>query len=215
MFTGLVEAVCTVKSATPGPGGRSLRLLVDLGGLAEDTQPGDSIAIDGVCLTVTALRQGIAEFDVSAETLARSTLGRLSGGAKVNAERAVRAGARLGGHFVQGHVDGTAVIKAIDRRGEFADIEFGAEQALLDLMVPKGSVAVDGISLTIVELDSSGFSVAIIPATWLGTTLADKKIGDRANIEIDVVSKIVRRQIEAILPQREKLTVEKLKALGY
>jgi riboflavin synthase len=147
MFTGLIEAVCDVKSVSPGTASGGA-LVVDLGGLAPECRTGDSIAVSGVCLTVTRLAGTVATFGLSPETLERSTLGLLRPSAKVNIERALRPTDRLGGHIVQGHIDGIGTIKTVKRLGEFADIEFAVEPPLLEQMVLKGSVAVDGVSLT-------------------------------------------------------------------
>ncbi len=213
MFTGLVETICTVKSIRPSAG--STVLVIDLGELAGESRIGDSISINGVCLTVAGIEGAIVSFDVSAETLAKSTLGKLKPPSQVNIERAMKAADRFGGHFVQGHIDGTATIAAITRRGEFADIRFAAEAELLDAMVVKGSVAVDGISLTIVNIDQNGFTIAIIPETLRRTTLGKARIGDCVNIETDIIVKTIKRQLENILPKKEPLTAEKLKELGF
>jgi len=190
-------------------------LSIDLGELADDGKIGDSIAINGVCLTIARLEGKIATFDLSAETLAKSTLSKLKPSSQVNIERAIKAGDRFGGHFVQGHIDGTATIKAIDKRGQFADMKFAAKTNLLDQMVAKGSVAVDGISLTIARMDQNSFSVAIIPETLKKTTLGKAKIGDEVNIETDIILKAIKKQLEKILPQKQSLTAEKLKELGF
>ncbi len=213
MFTGLIEAVCEVKSVSPGTAGGAL--VVDLGGLAEDCRTGDSIAVSGVCLTVTTLQGTVATFGLSPETLAKSTLGTLRPPAEVNIERAMKATDRFGGHIVQGHVDGIGTIGVVKRLGEFADIEFDAESELLDQMVPKGSVAVDGVSLTIAGMGPGRFRVAAIPETLNRTTLGSADRGRRVNIEVDILVKIVRRQLEAILPQQQPLTMERLKQMGY
>ena len=213
MFTGLIEMICVVKSVQTS--GSTVRLTVDIGKLAGESKIGDSITINGACLTVVKLDGSLAAFDVSGETLAKSTLGRLKPSSPVNAELALKADGRLGGHIVQGHIDGTAKIKAIDRQGEFANIKFAADGELLERMVAKGSVAVDGISLTISDMDETGFSVAVIPQTLLKTTLGSAKIGDRVNIETDIIVRIIRKQLEKILPQEQKLTLEKLKQLGF
>jgi len=186
-----------------------------LGKTAEQTGIGDSIAVNGACLTVAGLAGGTASFDVSRETLTKSTLGKLKPGRAVNIELAMKADGRFGGHIVAGHIDGVAAIKAIERQGRFANIKFTAAEELLDQMVVKGSVAVDGISLTIAELDQSSFSTAIIPQTLAKTTLGNAKVGDEVNIEIDVIVKTVKKQLEKILPQKEKLTIDKLKQLGF
>ena len=213
MFTGLIEQVCMIKSVRRSAG--AMELAVDLGRQADESKIGDSIAVNGTCLTVGGLRGGLASFDVSGETLAKSNLGRLTTGSKVNVELAMKVGERFGGHIVQGHVDGVATIKAIDKRGQFADIRFAAETELLDQMVVKGSVAVDGISLTIASMDGDSFSVAIIPETLKKTTLGEAKIGDVVNIETDIFVKIIKKQLEKILPQGQTLTVERLKQLGF
>jgi len=213
MFTGLIEAICVVKSARPNAGGVSLT--VDLGNLAEQCKIGDSIAINGACLTIAELTGSLATFELSTETLARSTLGKLKPSSKVNVERAMKPTDRFGGHFVQGHVDGTATIKAIKRQGQFADIEFAAQPELLSQMVVKGSVAVDGISLTIAGLNRSSFSVALIPQTLKRTTLGTAKAGDTVNIETDMIVKTIKSYLDKILPQKQTLTVEKLRELGF
>ncbi len=213
MFTGLIEAVCTVKSVRRS--GRAMLLNIDLGSLADECKIGDSIAVNGVCLTITKFEGGAAAFDVSAETLTKSTLDKLSPSSEVNVERAVKATDRFGGHFVQGHIDGTATVKAIDKQGQFAEMKFTAEPELLDSMVVKGSVAVDGISLTIAGIEKNSFSVALIPQTLNKTTLGTVKIGDIVNIETDIIVKTVKKQLEKILPQTQPLTAEKLKGLGF
>jgi riboflavin synthase len=213
MFTGLIESVCKVQSAYTTAGG--MRLSVDLGKLAEECKAGDSIAINGVCLTIAQLQGRLVEFDVSGETLTKSTLGRLKSSSAVNVELAMKAADRFGGHFVLGHVDGIATIKAIERQGQFADMKFAASLRLLAQMVVKGSVAVDGISLTIANMNEDSFSVSIIPETLKKTTLGQAKIGDAVNIETDIIVKTIRSAVDKILPQEQKLTAEKLKELGF
>lgn len=213
MFTGLIKAICTVKSAYT-TGGR-MRLAVDLDTLAEESKIGDSIAINGVCLTISQLRGNLAEFDVSGETLTKTTFGKLKSSSAVNAEPAMKAADRFGGHFVLGHVDGTATIKAIERKEQFADIKFAANAELLAQMVVKGSVAVDGISLTITNIDEGGFTISIIPETLKKTTLGQAKIGDTVNIETDIIVKTIKNELDRILPRKQKLTAERLKELGF
>ena len=213
MFTGLIETICTVRSVRQGES--AMLLSIDLGELADDGRIGDSIAINGVCLTIAKLEGKIATFDLSGETLAKSTLGKLKPSSQVNVERAIKAGDRFGGHFVQGHIDGTAAIKAIDKRGQFADMKFATGAELLEAMVVKGSVAVDGISLTIAGIDQNSFTVALIPETLNKTTLSRVKIGDEVNIETDIIVKTIKKQLEKILPQKQPLTAEKLKELGF
>ncbi|MHC4726885.1 MAG: riboflavin synthase [Planctomycetota bacterium] len=213
MFTGLIEAVCKVKSVRRS--GRVMLLTIDIGKLADDSKTGDSIAVNGVCLTITRLEGGAADFDLSGETLARSTLDKLAPSSQVNIERAIKATDRFGGHFVQGHIDGMAIVKAIDKQGKFSEMKFAAEAELLDAMVVKGSVAVDGISLTISGIDKNSFSVSLIPETLNKTTLCKVKIGDKVNIETDIIVKTIKKQLEKILPQSQPLTVDKLKGLGF
>ncbi len=213
MFTGLTETLCIIKSVRYTAG--AMQLTVDLGRLADEVKVGDSIAINGACLTVAQLSANVAGFDVSPETLRKSTLGKLKAGSQVNVERAIKAGDRLGGHIVEGHIDGTATITRIDRQSDFANIKFSAGPELLDQMVPVGSVAVDGISLTIASLDRNSFSAAIIPETLKKTTLGNAKTGDYVNVETDIVVKIVKKQLDKISLQKQNLTVKKMKELGF
>jgi riboflavin synthase len=220
MFTGLIEGVCEVKSVSPGGSSGGGSLTVDLGDLVEGCRCGDSIAISGVCLTVARLEGTKATFGLSRETVERSTLASLAPAARVNVERAMKATDRFGGHIVQGHVDGIGTIRAVRRSGDFADIEFAAAPQLLEQMVLKGSVAVDGVSLTVAGIDPQGFRVAAIPETLARTTLGSARIGLRVNIETDVLVKIVRRQIETMtrpggMPRQEPLTVERLRQMGF
>ncbi|MHC4172503.1 MAG: riboflavin synthase [Planctomycetota bacterium] len=215
MFTGLIEAICTVKSVSQRAGGDGLSLTIDLGKLANNSNIGDSIAINGTCLTLASLEGNLASFELSTETLTKSYLGELRPPSLVNVERAIKATDRFGGHIVQGHIDGIATIKAIKKTGQFADIRFAADAELLDRMIVKGSVAVDGISLTIASMDETSFSVAIIPETLKKTTLGKAKTGDCVNIETDIIVKTIKRQLEKILPQKQSLTAEKLKELGF
>ncbi len=190
-------------------------MAIDLGRLAEGCELGDSIAVSGVCLTIAGLEGSVASFDVSAETMNKSSLGKLQPSSQVNIERAMKATDRFGGHFVQGHIDGTAIIKAMDKHGDFIDMKFSADAELLDAMVVKGSVAVDGVSLTVAKLDENSFSIALIPQTLKRTTLGRAKIGDCINIENDIIIKTAKRHLENILPKTEPLTADKLRRLGF
>ena len=215
MFTGIIRHVGVVRDIRPSAEGR--RLTIDLGPLAEHLRAGDSVAVSGACLTVAALAGSAASFDVVAETLSRTRLGRLRPGQRVNLERSLRVGEALEGHLVQGHVDGLAMVKAIRRRGEWL-VEFSAPRDLTDQMAPKGSIAVDGVSLTLVDVSAGTFSVALIPTTLAETTLADLKVGDPVNIETDVIGKYVRRYLQQAGPQPGTsggLTLEKLKDAGF
>lgn len=215
MFTGLIETICSVRSVLKNAGTGGSSLTIDLGTIANECKPGDSIAINGVCLTITRLEGSLASFDISTETLEKSTLGNLKSSSEVNIERAVKPTDRFGGHFVLGHVDGTATVKAIERRSKFTDMKFTAGPDLLNGMVVKGSVAVDGVSLTIASLDKNSFSVAIIPETLKKTTLSKANIGDSVNIEVDIIVKTVKRQLDGILPKKQPLTTERLRELGF
>jgi len=186
-----------------------------LGALAEDGRTGESIAVHGVCLTIAQMRGSAAVFELSTETLAKSTLGGLRPSAQVNIERAMQASDRFGGHFVLGHVDGTARIKSIDRHGQFADMRFETGGELLSQMVLKGSVAVDGISLTIASLDEKTFGVALIPETLTRTTLGKAIVGQTVNVEIDIIVKAIKRQLEKMVGAKGALTIEKLQKLGF
>lgn len=213
MFTGIIEAVGEIKRS-PQSGGIML-LTVDLGHLADGTNPGDSIAVNGACLTVSKLERTCADFDVSGETLSKTTLSTLKTGAKVNLERAMSAQGRFGGHIVQGHVDGIAKIASLSRRGQFAEFRFEVERNLLTQIVLKGSVAADGISLTVSAVDESGFNVSLIPATLRHTTWQTAKVGDLVNIETDIVVKIIQKKLAAVLPTASGLTIEKLQEHGF
>ncbi len=191
-----------------------MNLAIDLDLLAKEIKTGDSIAVSGVCLTASKLRGNIANFDVSGETLEKSTLGKLKTGDKVNIELSMKPSDRFGGHFVLGHVDGIATIKSIEKRNQFADMKFKAPPELLSQMILKGSVAVDGISLTIAQLDKDSFTVAVIPETLKRTALGTTKAGGSVNIETDIIVKTVRKQLDEILPG-QGLTMEKLKEMGF
>jgi riboflavin synthase len=187
MFTGIVEAMGTVLSATPN------RLTVASPLVVSGTQLGESIAVSGVCLTVVECRDGTFTADVMPETLRRTTLGDLTAGRCVNLERAVRADGRLGGHIVQGHVDGVAELTARDPGAAFDTFHFALDPSLGGYVVPKGSIAVDGVSLTVVETGLDHFTVGLIPATLRGTTLGGLEPGGRVNVEVDVIAKYVER----------------------
>jgi len=192
MFTGIIRHVGKVEAVRTSPTGRRLRIA--LGPLAEGLGVGDSVAVNGACLTVATIDGPAAEFDVVAETLDRTTLGMLRAGSKVNLERSLRVGDGLDGHLVQGHVDGVAELAAVDRGGQWL-CRFTAPVALTDQMVPKGSVAIDGVSLTLADVADGTFSVALIPTTLAETTLAELPAGGKVNIETDLIGKYVRRHL--------------------
>jgi len=191
MFTGIIEGIGTVRQCRPD--GRAARLAIDLGNLAEGVKAGDSVAVDGACLTAADIHGPVVEFDLSAETLARTTLGFLRSADKVNIERALRLGDRLGGHIVLGHVDVVGTIARMEQSPAQLTLVVAAPRELIAKLVYKGSVAVSGISLTVAELHESAFSVAIIPYTLRNTTLPHKTAGDKVNIELDIIGKYVER----------------------
>jgi riboflavin synthase len=198
MFTGIIEHIGKVKE--PRRAGEGGLLALELGPMAREVKSGESISVEGVCLTVTELRGEQASFDVSQETLQRSTLGELRPGQKVNLERSLKVGDRMGGHFVQGHVDGTGIIQKKEEHPGQCTMWVTVSEELASNMIEKGSVAVDGISLTVVEVKSDSFSVALIPFTLTNTTLGIKKVGDRVNIEIDLLGKWVKRLLMEYSP---------------
>jgi len=190
MFTGLVEEIGTVRSLTGGAVGR---LVVASSRVIDDVAIGDSVSINGCCLTVTSIGGGELSFDAVPETLSRSTLKDLRPGDRVNLEASLRAGKMIGGHFVQGHVDGVGTIEGIKTLAESAVIRIVAPRDILRYVVEKGSVAVDGISLTVASCDDAGFSVAVIPHTLEVTILGQRRVGDRVNLEGDIIGKYVEK----------------------
>jgi riboflavin synthase len=190
MFTGLIEDVGVLRGRTPLEAG--VRLEIE-SALAGSLQVGDSLATNGVCLTVTAREGGLVCADVSPQTLRVTALGALFPGARVNLERPLRADARLGGHFVQGHVDATGEIAGSAPEGDFYRVTVTFPRDLAPYFIPKGSVAVDGISLTVAELRPDSFDVQIIPHTWAHTTLSTSRVGDPVNLECDLIGKYVVR----------------------
>lgn len=195
MFTGLVETCGRVAAVVPEPPG--VRLVVEAGIVAEGVQLGDSICVSGCCLSVVQIDGDTLAFELGPETLARTTLGHLTTGAPVNLERSMRLSDRVGGHLVTGHVDGTGRLAARVQDGDWVTCRFAAAPALLAQMAAKGSVAVDGVSLTIVEVTAADFSVALIPHTLAVTTLGSRAVGDGVNLETDLVAKYVARWLEA------------------
>lgn len=191
MFTGLIQEVGTIAAVRPVGGGRELQ--IDAPAIGPECEVGESIAISGPCLTVEKTTSRGFVCHAGAETLERSTLARLGVGAKVNLERALAVGARLGGHFVQGHVDCVGEVAGRRAEGSTAWFDFVLPEEFVRYLVPKGSVAVDGISLTVTEVGEDVFSVAIIPHTLANTTLADARPGDAVNVEVDVLAKYVER----------------------
>ena len=195
MFTGIVSETGTVVSAVDTDGGR--RLTIEASAANTGLVVGDSIAVAGVCLTAVAVTLSGFEVQAVSETLARTTVGSLSVGDPVNLERPVGAAGRLDGHLVQGHVDGVATVRSVESEGDSRRVWIDPEPDLLRYIVAKGSVALDGVSLTVSGVDDSGFEVALIPHTLAVTTWGSRAAGDRINIEVDVLAKYVERLLEA------------------
>ncbi|GIW97463.1 MAG: riboflavin synthase subunit alpha [Pirellulaceae bacterium] len=194
MFTGLVEAYEPVERLfAEGPG---MVLAIRTPELFDDVGIGDSIAINGCCLTVIRLADGCMEFQAGAETLQKTTLGILRPGDCVNLERALALGARVGGHLVTGHVDAQGQVTAREDDGQWCTMRFSAPTSLLRQMAPKGSVAIDGVSLTLVDVTDHDFSIALIPHTLSVTTLGQRRVNDLVNLETDLLAKYVQRQLE-------------------
>ena len=202
MFTGIVEQMGTLAEVKPMAGGYRLRIET---GLGSSVRPGDSVAVAGVCLTALVAHQTELHADVGPETARVTTLGSLARGQRVNLERPLPADGRLGGHFVLGHVDGVGVIDDLRAEGGSHWLTVSYPPSLAALFIRKGSVAVDGVSLTVAGLDDRHFDVQIIPYTWTQTTLSRLKAGDKVNIECDVLGKYVARASEiAALPDRRR-----------
>jgi riboflavin synthase alpha subunit len=190
VFTGIVRERGRVVSAERNGGGVRLRIAARA---TADARPGDSIAVNGCCLTATAADGDTLEFDAVPETIARTTLGGLVEGAEVNLEPALRAGEPLGGHFVQGHVDGRARVTAFEPEGEGARVRLELEPGLLRYCVEKGSIALDGVSLTVAALRDDGIEIALVPFTLEHTTLGALAPGDQVNVEVDLLAKYAER----------------------
>lgn len=217
MFTGIIEEIGTIKSINST--GISSQLCISTNTILEDTKIGDSIAVNGVCLTVTSIKSNLFTADVMAETLRRSNLGSLIPQSKVNLERAMPANGRFGGHIVSGHIDGTGTIVETKPEGNAVWIKINCSDNLLKYIIHKGSITIDGISLTVAKVTDSDFSVSIIPHTAANTTLLQKKSGDVVNLENDVVGKYIEKllsfqKIDEQKPQ-SKITEEFLRQNGF
>ena len=195
MFSGIVEGLGHIVDVISEPPG--VKLVVEEPEIAAETEVADSISVNGCCLTVVEKKESTLAFQAGPETLARTNLGELKSGSPVNLERALRVDSRLGGHLVSGHIDGQAEIVKIVDNGDWADYYFRVTKDLAAQMASKGSVAVDGVSLTLVRCEPDLFSVALIPFTLSVTTLGTKKVGDKVNIETDILAKYVLRALEA------------------
>jgi riboflavin synthase len=196
MFTGLVETLGTVQSLTQAGAGR--QLVASAPTIAGQLALGESVAVNGVCLTIVETDRNLCRFEVGPETLLRSNLGSLRIHDRVNLERSLRMGDRLGGHFVQGHVDGVGRITRKQQDGEWVMMAFTCPSELTAQMIPKGSIALDGISLTVVDVARDNFSVMLIPHTLDNTTLGFKQAGDLVNLEVDQIAKYVKKYLDAV-----------------
>jgi riboflavin synthase len=212
MFTGIIQTTGIVRSLRPS--GNGARLLLDAPGLPRPIPLGASVCVSGACLTVTACEAQSLEFDVVAETLARSTLGDLKAGDRVNLERSLRAGDGLDGHMVQGHVDGVANVRRI---GSDHMVAFEAPGSLYPYIIAKGSIAIDGVSLTIAAVSGTQFTVALIPTTLAETTLAELRVGDRVNVETDIVARTIVTTLERWRDgtRGSGITMDLLREQGY
>lgn len=210
MFTGLIEEIGTVRSLARGTVGR---LVVASERLASGVAIGDSVSVSGACLTVTSVSGSEVSFDAVPETISRTTLGDLRPGDKVNLESSLRAGDPIGGHFVQGHVDGVGTIESSRPLGESQVIRVKAGGEVLKYVVEKGSIAVDGISLTVASFDRTGFNIAVIPHTLAATTLHLKRPGDKVNLEADILGKYVEKMLGRMGTGR--VTEELLRDAGF
>ncbi|MBN3034586.1 MAG: riboflavin synthase [Bacteroidales bacterium] len=191
MFTGIIEETGRIVSVRPT--GTAVVLVISAPALAREVRPGDSISVNGACLTVTRLMGDTFEVDVTPETVRRTRMDQLKSGSRVNLERALRFGDRLNGHLVTGHIDGLGVILDVKQEDHATNVRIKAGEEIMRLIVEKGSVAVDGISLTVAGMDDKSFRVAIIPYTGRETTLISRKPGDHVNIECDIVGKYIAK----------------------
>ena len=216
MFTGIIEEVGTVRRVLSG--GTAGEISIRAAAVLEGTHIGDSIAVNGVCLTVTGMTGDGFTADVMPETLRRTNLGRLNSDSRVNLERAMAAGGRFGGHIVSGHIDGVGTIRSMRREENAVWVTIAAPTPILRLIVEEGSIAIDGVSLTVAEVTSETFSVSIIPHTGAQTILLSKRPGEQVNLENDVVGKYVQRLLEPYQTETPKsggITEEFLMQYGF
>jgi len=193
MFTGLIEVVGTIAELKTTTSGFRIRIRTPL---ASELAPGDSLAVNGVCLTVTAADKGMVHAEIGPETARVTALGSLQHEQRVNLERSMRVDSRIGGHFVQGHIDGTGVIDEIRPDGDSHWLTISFDRGLSPYLIRKGSIAVDGVSLTVAGLGGNVFDVMIIPFTWANTSLSTLRLRDRVNLECDIIGKYVARSVE-------------------
>ena len=205
VFTGIIEQIGVVASVIKAP--QSAKLVISGGKYFDDLRVGESVAVDGVCLTASHVRRGFAEFDISPESLKKTTLGEIKISDKVNLERALPVNGRMGGHLVTGHADGVGEI----RNREGFDLFLSIPSELLVYLVPKGSIAVDGISLTVADFRDGLLRISVIPHTAKTTTLGAKKIGDKVNIEVDILSKYMEKHLRG---EPKGITEEMMMKMG-
>lgn len=215
MFTGIIEELGRISGWEKHVGGAKMKVSAQIA--TKDSNEGDSIAVNGVCLTAIEITSNSFAADVSGETLNRSTIGDLKIGSKVNLERAVTPSTRLGGHIVQGHVDARGNFLAAKQDGDFWTVRIGFPKEIAAYLVYKGSITVEGISLTIANLAEDYFEIAVIPKTWELTNLSALKNGDAVNLEADVIAKYVERIMRygKVQEKAEEITMEKLNKLGF
>lgn len=210
MFTGIIETIGTIRAIRRGA--RSITLHIAAPGILEGTAVGDSIATNGVCLTVTSIERDTFTADAMPETMERTALGRLQVGSRVNLERALRPDSRLGGHIVSGHIDGTGRLTSLRRDDNAVRLRVAAPAGITRYVIPKGSVALDGVSLTVTEVTEEGFEVSVIPHTQHATTLTSLPLGAVLNIENDLVAKYIEK---LLAPASPGLTLERLIENGF
>jgi len=212
MFTGIVEEMGIVEKIIPG---KMMHLIVRAQTVLGETKIGDSINLNGVCLTVVTIDRKHIAFDVMQETQAKANIGALKVGDCVNLERALASGSRLGGHIVSGHIDAKGVVRKKSKQAEDHRLEIGTEKSLLAFLVPKGSIAIDGVSLTVVNVKNDYFDVSLIPHTLKSTTLGFKEPGSSVNLEVDMLAKYVFRYLEQQGKNGTTITAGYLKSLGF
>jgi len=213
MFTGIVEEIGTITEVNPQSGGVTAKIKAET--VLEDAKIGDSIAVDGPCLTVRDLEQGVFVADISEETLRRTTLRSCKVGTRVNLERSLRLGDRIGGHLVLGHVDEIATISGWKNEGTSSIMQVTVSPKIKPYIAYKGSIAVDGVSLTIADVSDNKFEVALIPHTLQVTTLGDKRDGDIVNIEVDVMARYIETLMQNQIPPSQTIDLEFLQKHGY
>jgi riboflavin synthase len=211
MFTGIIEEIGTIKSVTANAEGKRFRITACK--VLEDLHIGDSIAVDGVCLTAEEFGPDYFDAQAVGETLSRSTLNGIQRGDKVNLERAMAAGGRFGGHFVQGHVDAVATITSLKNTGNSAELGLTIPDSIQKYIVEKGSLTVNGVSLTVASVEGNEVRIALIPATLKNTTLGFKKAGETLNVEVDVLAKYIEKMLGQ--DKKEPLTFERVKNWGF